>query len=98
MSDTQPFWAVFVNKSRHIPGDERSRQCPGHGYPAHTERYTEIVEFATEDELRQWVEHEEALVFGKSSYRAVKCLPITVRSTISIQVNLHDSQSETVQG
>ena len=31
-------WAILIfrTESIHVPGDERSRQCPGHGYPAHT--------------------------------------------------------------
>ena len=32
-------WAILEIETVHIPGDERSRTAPGHGYPAHTERY-----------------------------------------------------------
>ncbi len=30
---------VFSQKSVYIPGDERSRSAPGHGYPEHTETF-----------------------------------------------------------
>lgn len=30
-------WAIFRSTSVSIPGDERSRTSPGHGYPASIE-------------------------------------------------------------
>lgn len=30
---------IFVQQNVHIPGDERSRTAPGHGYPERTETY-----------------------------------------------------------
>lgn len=33
-------WAVVRLVRVTIPGDERSRQAPGHGYPEHTEEYS----------------------------------------------------------
>ena len=32
-------YAVIVERSVYIPGDERSRTNPGHGYPATTEYF-----------------------------------------------------------
>jgi hypothetical protein len=32
-------WAILRNDSTTVPGDERSRQAPGHGYPEHTDTY-----------------------------------------------------------
>ena len=29
-------YAVFIKTSTHIPGDQRSIDHPGHGYPAYT--------------------------------------------------------------
>lgn len=34
-------------------GDERSRRCPGHGYPAYTEERLSVRQFATKDE-QEW--------------------------------------------
>jgi hypothetical protein len=36
---TQEHWAIITSDSVHIPGDERSRTAPGHGYPAHTTKF-----------------------------------------------------------
>ena len=45
---TGPHFAVLIYKSdsHHIPGDQRSRESPGHGYPEHT---------VTSDTFEHWV-------------------------------------------
>lgn len=49
----EPHFAVIIygTRSIHHEGDERSRTCPGHGYPAHTE---------TLDDIEHWVTTERA--------------------------------------
>lgn len=44
---------VFKITDVYIPGDERSRTNPGHGYPEHTDQYqtTEIFSVVDENEL-----------------------------------------------
>jgi hypothetical protein len=42
-------WAILVFSSIHIPGDERSRTNPGHGYPASTETKISYNLFETEE-------------------------------------------------
>ena len=51
-----PFFAVLESTSVYIPGDERSRTNPGHGYPERTESYWNLVVFATEEEWKRDVE------------------------------------------
>jgi hypothetical protein len=46
------FYAILTAVSIHVPGDERSRQAPGHGYPEHTDQHWDIRVFATIDEWR----------------------------------------------
>lgn len=48
-----PHFAVILYGTRriHHEGDERSRTCPGHGYPAHTE---------TIDNIEHWVTTERS--------------------------------------
>jgi len=48
------FAAIVTNKVL-IPGDERSRKSPGHGYPAHTVEHLEIVEFDSKEAMAKWV-------------------------------------------
>jgi hypothetical protein len=46
-----PHYAVLIydKKSVHIPGDERSRTNPGHGYPEHTEEFDSFEHWVTND-------------------------------------------------
>lgn len=44
-------WAIVSIKSTHIPGDERSRTHPGHGYPEHTETSILYDVFTSENEM-----------------------------------------------
>lgn len=38
-----------------IPGDERSRTHPGHGYPESTEQYTKFHVFTSQQRLEEWL-------------------------------------------
>jgi preprotein translocase subunit SecA len=46
-------YLVLIDGVVHIPGDERSRTHPGHGYPAHTEKKITVKEFTDIDKLEQ---------------------------------------------
>jgi hypothetical protein len=81
MSD---FYAVFVKRSFHVPGDERSRQAPGHGYPEHTETVTDVIEFLTLDALKEWIAKNSR--YG-TQFRAVQCSPLTVHMPVVIEVS-----------
>lgn len=50
---------IFDSTSVYIPGDERSRTNPGHGYPGGTETYNTFQYFFTKDnnELNTFVKH-----------------------------------------
>lgn len=49
-------YAALVTKTVTIPGDERSRTHPGHGYPEHTEEYVELVPFENEAAMAAWIQ------------------------------------------
>ena len=51
-------WAIIVRISITIPGDERSRTNPGHGYPERTENYIEYRVYLTEEKFKTALEHE----------------------------------------
>lgn len=79
------FFAVIYDTSVTIPGDERSRSHPGHGYPEHTVVTREIKQFPNEKEFRNWIFNEEARTH-KRKYQAVKCIPIEVTTKIEIKI------------
>jgi hypothetical protein len=45
-------WAIISGTSVTIPGDERSRTNPGHGYPESTEHYITYEAFTDEAEFK----------------------------------------------
>ena len=46
-----PHYAVIIyaSSSVYVEGDQRSRDCPGHGYPAHTETYESFEHWVSLD-------------------------------------------------
>ncbi len=42
---------VYKTQSVFIPGDERSRTHPGHGYPEHTETFGTFEHYVTKDKV-----------------------------------------------
>ncbi len=57
---------IFSSTSIHIPGDERSRTNPGHGYPARTEKYN-TIEYTWTHSRDEWVRQIEVLEREKTS-------------------------------
>jgi hypothetical protein len=50
---TGEHWVILTDRSIHIPGDERSRTNPGHGYPESTEHYVDYEMFEDEDAFKK---------------------------------------------
>ncbi len=46
-------WAIMRGSTVHIPGDERSRTNPGHGYPAENKPVMEYEVYLTTDKFRR---------------------------------------------
>lgn len=78
----ESFYAVLVEETIYIPGDERSRSNPGHGYPAHNESHNTLIEFDTVAEFREWIESNDAN-YGKKAYRALYCKPVKIEKIIN---------------
>lgn len=64
-----PHWAIIKTASVTIPGDERSRTNPGHGYPEHTETFITYKAFTSVGEWEAEIEH---LTMRGERFRAVK--------------------------
>lgn len=63
-------WAIIQTTSVNIPGDERSRTNPGHGYPASTETFITYRAFNSEAE---WANEIERLTLERSEpFRAIR--------------------------
>lgn len=85
---TGPHFAALVFSTIHIPGDERSRTNPGHGYPAENKPVVEYITFDSRDEMERWVNDQErkAAQYSRKDYQVieVKPLAVEVKSSVSI--------------
>jgi hypothetical protein len=78
----QSFYAAFVEETIQHEGDQRSRDCPGHGYPAYSETYTSVVKFKDEEALKCWVLANDS-GYSRKNYTLFSCTPITAKKTIT---------------
>lgn len=80
------FYAALINDSYHVPGDERSRTNPGHGYPAHDVSFVSFVEFTDEHAMMDWVKKNDSASLPKK-YKLVKCYHIAVTKAVTFEVS-----------
>jgi hypothetical protein len=78
---TGKHYAILVSEGIYIPGDERSRQAPGHGYPAHTQPYLRYEVYETEEKLKQAIQSH---IERKSDFKVVSVNPIVFEKKVSI--------------
>jgi len=82
----EPHWVIMTQRNIRIPGDERSRTNPGHGYPAHYETCFDYRYFTDEDEWLKEIEEEEKKSYP--SYVAFKSSgAVEVTKKVSVKVN-----------
>ena len=79
---------IFETSSVFIEGDERSRTCPGHGYPARTETYDTFSYYAflpkDESKLKEAV---EKLYKTNPGRRDVLVLKVDGKMDVSMSVS-----------
>lgn len=83
---TEPHYAVIEYTSTYIPGDERSRTCPGHGYPASTEYHVDYIVFESH-------KHWETYITLKGSTERAKITPIhvtpaNIKTKVEVSIDL----------
>lgn len=84
---TEPHWVILNFTTIHIPGDERSRTNPGHGYPARSEPHIEYQAYLTEEKFLAALQELEDRSYTSDDYVALKVEPLTVTKTISVSVD-----------
>lgn len=82
----EPHYAILEQRSISIPGDERSRTHPGHGYPASTERVWDYIVFKDRESWESEVKKRHGLVFGNEDYVAISAIPAKISTSIQIVV------------
>lgn len=77
-----PHWAIVSETSAHIPGDERSRTNPGHGYPAHTETFITYEAFTSKEDWEAEIERRTLQKYGEP-FRALRVEVAHVKIQVS---------------
>lgn len=80
-------YAVIYKDAVYVPGDERSRTNPGHGYPGGNHEYNTIQEFNTKEELIEWVTKNGEVYGRNKKYRAIQFYDLVVEKTVSFKVS-----------
>lgn len=83
---SEPKYAALIKKSVWIPGDERSRTHPGHGYPEHSEEYTEVLEFKSKADMEAWVQRQVTTRYGSETYRLIEYRELKVEVTTAVKL------------
>lgn len=80
-------FVILENASVYIPGDERSRTCPGHGYPATTEYHLSMMVFSSrktwEEEINKRI--TQPRLYPDNEWTAVIMKRPNIKTTVSIQ-------------
>lgn len=79
----EAFFAILHPESIQIPGDERSRTNPGHGYPAHTVHNWRLEVFDTQELWRAEIIRLEK---AGREYKAINAIPTKVTSEIVVSI------------
>lgn len=81
-------YAIVEFDSITIPGDERSRTNPGHGYPEHSESVVRYVAFTDRAKWEEEIKQSLTPRFGtvKTNWIAIKATPATVKATFNVEI------------
>lgn len=81
-------YAIIENYTEYVPGDERSRTNPGHGYPAHTVNHKTIREFKTKEEWEKWIKENLNPQYGmKREFTPIVFRVAEVKQSVSISID-----------
>jgi hypothetical protein len=80
-------YAIIQSDSIWIPGDQRSKDCPGHGYPASSKAVVSYEAYLTKEKFLEAIKELENPRFGsKKNYVAIKVTPIKITTSINIDI------------
>lgn len=82
---TGPHFAIIRTTSVTIPGDERSRTHPGHGYPESTETFITYQAFTDRTEWEDEIARLSANPYSPP-FRAFAVKPATISASVSVTV------------
>lgn len=79
-------YAIIQTERFDVPGDERSRTNPGHGYPAHTVTSETIRTFPTRAVWEKWIHRAKNPTFGApKEFKAIIYREVEVTTIVNIE-------------
>ncbi|BBA65246.1 predicted ORF [Xanthomonas phage XacN1] len=79
-----PKYLLIDSTSVFIPGDERSRTNPGHGYPERTETYPVLKWFDTEQQVLEYLETWGRNIKDPQIWELAGKVKLEVKTTLSL--------------
>jgi len=76
-------WAIITVDRIYIPGDERSRTNPGHGYPEH---YEETINYRSFTSWTDFCNEVTQLTNRNKKFKAVSVKPLKVETTVTVKM------------
>jgi hypothetical protein len=76
-------YAIITFDQQIVPGDQRSKESPGHGYPEHTIELMEYEPHRNIDTLKKRIEY---LMSGNIEYNVLKVKPVNVTTKVLIDL------------
>lgn len=74
-------WAVITTTSIYVPGDDRSRTHPGHGYPEH---YEESIIYQVFTDFDKLTKHLECLIRNNLKFDVIEASPLKVETCLKL--------------
>lgn len=88
-------YAIFQGESVTIPGDERSRTNPGHGYPEHTDYHVSYEAYIDRAAFEKAVQERAKPTIGYArTFRIAKITPLEVKIAVSVSIGDSAGPSE----
>lgn len=84
----EPHWVILEFSSIHVPGDERSKTNPGHGYPARSEPIVTYRAFTNREDWEDEIRRLEGSVYSSKNYRAIYVVPAKVSQEVNVNVEI----------
>jgi hypothetical protein len=79
-------FAILEFSSINIPGDERSRTHPGHGYPTTTERVVRYLCFTNQAEWEAVI--RSRVEAGNKNFLAIKVNPANLELNVKVNIKI----------
>ena len=77
------FFAILTPQSTFVPGDERSKTNPGHGYPEHTVYSWNMEVFQNEEEWKEEIKDKHK---RNIRFKAIRAIPAQIEVSVNVEI------------